>query len=365
MMKDKISKVTFALMLIALIIFSCVGIFAMFNSLVAYKTASGNDLINFAGGIIGSVIAGAIAVITFLCTIKNNDRNQKEAHELQTKLNIENNNLQTSLKVQDNLNRKMEKERSVLATTYNHLENFLFTVSNMIIQNDDYIEMKNDYLRLYNEVISSQNNIKFNSEIFDDRSQCENCSICEFKTYGTLVKSALDIQKEFLAIDEECQIVLGYLNAALSTAAQSKQLMNERSELQQINTINERMLNSEKPQIIIPSDSYTTKEAYYNNEIISISNGISANNKRISEINDLLENNLKTITEQSSLARNKALQIDSRNKSRLYILIRKYFTNYNLYISEVVYSVQKNGKKLGRGCAKLDFEKNHTKNSEI
>lgn len=81
----------------------------MFNGLVAYKNASGNDLINFIGGIVGSVIAGVIAVITFYYTIKNNNKNQKEAHDLQIKLNIENNNIQTSLKVQDNFNRKRFK----------------------------------------------------------------------------------------------------------------------------------------------------------------------------------------------------------------------------------------------------------------
>ena len=62
-MKDKISKVIFALLLIALIIFSCVGIFVLFNGLAAYKTATGNDWIGFGGGIVGSIIAGLIAVI--------------------------------------------------------------------------------------------------------------------------------------------------------------------------------------------------------------------------------------------------------------------------------------------------------------
>lgn len=101
---------------------------------------------------------------------KKNNENQNKAHELQTKLNIENNHLQTALKVEDSLNRIMEKERSVLANTYNQLENFLFTVSNMLYKNDDFIEMKNDFLWLYGEFFSAINNIKFNSEIFDDRS---------------------------------------------------------------------------------------------------------------------------------------------------------------------------------------------------
>lgn len=77
-MKDKISKVIFALLIIALILFSCVGIFALFNGLVAYKNASGNDLISFVGGIIGSVIAGIIAIVTFHCTIKNNNKTKKK-----------------------------------------------------------------------------------------------------------------------------------------------------------------------------------------------------------------------------------------------------------------------------------------------
>lgn len=365
MKKDFLSKIVTILQIIALIVFLFLVFFLLFNWLVAYKIASSNDWISFGGGIVGSIIAGLIAVITFHYTIKNNDKNQKEAHDLQTKLNTENNNLQASLKVQDNLNRKMEAERSVLSTTYNHLENFLYTVSNMLNQNDNYIEMKNDYLRLYNEVLSSINNIRFNSEIFDDRSQCENCSVCEYKTYGTLVKSATDIQKEIYTIDEECRVVLGYLEKALNTAAQSKQLMDESSRLRQINSNNERIIEIRKSQIINPIGSYTTEEANYYNEIISISNSISANNKRIAEINSLVDSNLKIVGEQSSLARNKAAQIDAKNKTHLYILIRKYFSNYNMYISEMVFSVQNNGKKLNSGCAKLNLEKNHTENKEI
>lgn len=364
-MKNILSKIITVLQITAIIIFFLLVFFLLFNWLEAYKIASGNDLISFVGGIIGSLIAGAIAIITFYYTIKNNDKNQKEAHELQTKINIENNNLQASLKMQDNLNRKLETERSVLATTYNHLENFLFSVSTMIIQKDNYIEMKNDYLRLYNEVLSSINNIRFNSEIFDDRSQCENCSMCEFKTYGALVKSASDIQKEMSIIDEECRLVLSHLEVALNTAAQSKQLTQESSMLQQMNINNERMVEIRKSQIINKTGSYTPEEVNYYNEITSISNNISANNKRILEINGLLDANLKTIGDQSTLARNKAGQIDAKNKTRLYILIRKHFSNYNLYINEVVFSVQKNGKKLNRGCAKIDFEKNHTANKEM
>lgn len=358
-MKDKFSKVIFVLFLIALIIFSFIGIFALFNGLVAYKSASGNDWINFTGGIIGSLIAGIIAIITFYYTIRNNNRNQREAHELQIKLNIENNNLQTSLKVQDNLTRKMETERSVLSATYNHLENFLYSVSNMLNQNDNYIEMKNDYLRLYNEVLSSINNIRFNSEIFDDRRQCENCTMCEMKTYGTLVKSANDIQKAMTVIDEECRVVLGYLETALNTAAQSNQLVNERSLLRQLNIENERMIEIKKSQIKNPIDLYTQEEIKYNNEIISLTNDIVENDKRIAEIKDLLDGMPKIIEKQSSLAKNRAAQIDNKNKTQLYMLIRKYFTNYNLYIKEVVFSVENEGKKPNIGCAKLDFEKNH------
>lgn len=348
-MKDKLSKVNSILITIVLILFLGAGIFALFHYLIECKSVSGNDWINFVGGIIGSVIAGLIAIITFYFTIKNNNKNQKEAH-----------NLQTSLKVEDNLNRKMESERSVLAVTYNQLENFLFSVSNMLKQNDNYIDMKNDYLQLYKEVISSINNIKFNSEIFDDRSLCENCDMCEIKTYGSLVKSAADIQKEMLAIDKECRIVLGHLEAALNTAAQSKQLLDEKSNLQQININNEALMSIKKAQIVHSAENLTQKEQTYYHEILSISQNIEENNKRISEIDISVGNNLKTISEQSNLARDKAAQIDSNNKTRLYILIRKYFNIYSMYIRETVYAVQKNGKPSNSSCAKLDFKKNHT-----
>lgn len=365
MKKNILSKIITVLQIIALIVFFILVFFLLFNWLAAYKTASGNDWLSFVGGIIGSLIAGAIAVITFYYTIKNNDKNQKEAHDLQTKLNIENNNLQASLKVQDNLNRKMEAERSALTTTYNYLENFLYTVSFMLTQKDNYIEMKNDYLRLYNEFLSSINSIRFNSEIFDDRSQCENCSMCEFKTYGTLVKYASDIQKEIYTIDEECRVVLKYLETALITAAQSNQFMKESSILRQLNIENEQMIAIKKSQISNPMHSLTSQEQPDNNDILSLSQNIVKNIQRLAEIKNVLDSAPKIVEEQISLARNKATQIDTNNKSRLSFLIRKYFSNYNLYINEVAFSVQKNGKKLNRSCAKLDFEKNHTENKEM
>lgn len=347
-MKDKILKVIFALLLIALIIFSCVGIFTLFNSLVAYKTASGNDWLGFGGGIVGSIIAGLIAVITFYYTIKNTNKNQEKAHKLQM-----------SLKVEDNLNRKFETERSVLAITYNQLESFLFTVSNISNQNDDYIAIKNDYFRLYKEVLNSINNIRFNSEIFDDRSSCENCQICEIKTYGILVKSATDIQKEITAIDKECRKILAHLDQALRTAAESNQLIDEKSTLQKININNEQILSTKDNQVLEPIDYITPNSANLNDEQNKLLQEIKQNNERIEKIDESIMKNLNFIKEQSDLARNKATQIDANNKTQLYILIRKYFAAYNLYIKEMVYAVQKNGKKPNSSCAKLDFEKNH------
>lgn len=358
-MKDKISKVLVVILIIALILFSCVGFFCLFNSLVAYKTASGNDFINFTGGIIGSLIAGMIAIFTFDCTLKNNNENQNKAYELQTKLNIENHHLQTSLKVEDNLNREMEKERSVLANTYNQLENFLFTAANMLYKNDDFIEMKNDFIRLYGEFLSSINNIKFNSSIFADRSLCESCEMCEIKTYGVLVKVAMDIQKEIILIDEECRIVLGHLVPALNMAAQSKQLFDEKSNLEQINMNTERLIVVKKLQIINSIGAITPQEQTYNNEILSMLENIKQNNQRILEIDGLTGNNLKLIGNEINLAKSKAAQIDNKQKMLLDTLIRKYFSIYNSYIKEVVYDVQMNGMKINRSCAKLDFEKNH------
>lgn len=358
-MKDKISKVLVVILIIALILFSCVGIFCLFNSLIAYKTASGNDFINFTGGIIGSLIAGMIAIFTFNRTLKNNNENQNKAHELQTKLNIENNHLQTSLKVEDNLHRILEKERSVLANTYNQLENFLFTVANMLYKNDDFIEMKNDFIRLYGAFLSSINNIKFNSSIFDDRSLCESCEMCEIKTYGALVKVAMDIQKEIILIDEECRIVLDHLVSALNMAAQSKQLFDEKSNLEQINMNTERLIAVKKSQIINPIGALTPQEQIYYNEILAMLENIKQNNQRILEIDGLTGNNLKLIGDEINLAKSKAAQIDNKQKMQLYTLIQRYFSIYNSYIKEFVFDVQMSGKKINKGCAKLDFEKNH------
>ena len=359
-MKDKLSKVLVILLIIALILFSCLGVFSLFNCLVAYKNASGNDVINFTGGIIGTFISVMVAIVTFSVTLKNNNENQNKEHDLQTKLNIENNHLQTSLKVEDNLNRIMEKERSVLANTYNQLENFLFTVSNMLYKNDDFIEMKNDFIRLYGEFLSSINNIKFNSRIFDDRSLCENCDICEIKIYGTLVKVAMDIQKEIFIIDDECRIVLDHLVSALNMAAQSKQLLDEKSNLQQIDISYESLIAVKKSQIINPIEALTPQEQTCYNEILSMLENIKQNNQRISEIDVLTGKNLKLIDDELSLAKSKAAQIDNKLKIQLYTLIQKYFSIYNSYIKEFVFDVQMSGKKINRGCAKLDFEKNHT-----
>lgn len=358
-MKDKLLNMLVALSIIAFILFSSLGVFALFNCLVAYKSASGNDIMNFVGGITGSLIAAMVALLTLYCTLKNDKKNQYEAHDLQTKLNIENNHLQTSLKVEDNLNRKMEKERAVLANTYNQLENFLFAVGNMLYKNDNFIEMKNDFLRLYEEFFSSMNNIKFNSEIYDDRSLCENCEMCEIKTYGVLVKFAADIQKEICAIDDECRVALNHLVSALNMAAQSKQLLDEKFNLQQINTNNERMIEIRNSQIINSKEAFTPQEQIYYNEILSIAENIRQNNQRMSENDVMIGNNSKCIGEEINLAKSKTVQIDNKLKPQLYTLIRRYFSIYNSYIREVVIDIQMNGKTINKGCAKLDFEKNH------
>ena len=220
--------------------------------------------------------------------------------------------------------------------------------------------MKNDFVRLYGEFLSSINNIKFNSEIFDDRSLCENCQMCEIKTYGTLVKFAMDIQKEIFIIDEECRIVLDHLVSALNMAAQNKQLLDEKSKLEQINMDTERLIAVKKSQIINPKEVLTPQEQTYYNEICSMLENIKQNNQRISEIDGLVGNNFKLIGNEINLAKSKAAQIDNKLKIQLYTLIRKYFSIYNSYIKEVVFDVQKSGKKINRVCAKLDFEKNHT-----
>ena len=359
-MKNKLSNVCMVLLIIVLILFSCVEVISLFHNIVAYKNISGNDVINFVGGIIGSVITGLVALVTFWRTLKNSNRNQKEAQDLQTKLNIENNHLQTSIKVEDYLYRKMEKERSVLADTYNQLENFLFTVSNMSYQNNNFVEMKNDFLRLYGNFFSSINNIKFNSEIFDDRSLCENCTMCEMKIYGTLVKFAEDIQKEIFAIDEECRIVLNYLVSALNMAAQSKQLLDDKLNLQQITINNEKMIEIRQSQINNQKEALTPQEQIYYDEIFSILEKVKQDNQRITEIDALIRNNFKLTGEQINQAQVKAVQIDNKLKIQLYNLIQKYFSIYNSYIKEVVFDIQKNGKKIGGVCKKLDFEKNHS-----
>lgn len=87
---------------------------------------------------------------------------------------------------------------------------------------------------------------------------------------------------------------------------------------------------------------------------------IKQNNQKVLEINDLTRKNLKLIEDEINLAKSKAAQIDNKLKVQLYNLIRKYFSIYNSYIKEVVFDVQKSGKKINRGCAKLDFEKNNT-----
>ena len=171
----------------------------------------------------------------------------------------------------------------------------------------------------------------------------------------------MDIQKEIFAIDEECRIVLNHLVSALNIAAQSKQLIDEKLNLQQININNERLISIKQSQIINQKEALTPQEQTYYNEIFSILENVKQNNQRIAEIDVLTRNNLKVIGEEINQAQVKAAQIDNKLKIQLYYLIQKYFSIYNSYIKEVVFDIQMNGKKINGGCAKLDFEKNHPK----
>lgn len=347
-MKDKPIKVIFILVLILLILISLVGGFALFNYFVAYKSATQNDWINFAGGIVGSFITGIVAFATLFVTIRSNNKNQEKA-----------NNLQASLKIEDNLNKKMEMERSLLSVTYNQLENFLFTVANMSNGKDDYIAMRNDFFRMYKEISSSLNNITFNSDAFDDKSFLKKRERSEIKSYIPIVSTSTDIRKEIFVIVGECKIILNYLESALNKADQITQCSEEMSVLKQMNMNNAQILSLQNLQTINKIDYIAPNLADLEHEKKEILQQIENNRNRISEIEELIKNNMEIIKEQMYLAKNKAIQIDTNNKPKLYNLIRKYFDNYNSYIEEIVIDVQMNGKKPDNSCAKLDCEKNH------
>ncbi len=352
----KLWIVTVIVLFIAITPLAYLGANMILNSLILHKIATTNDYTNFWGGIIGSIIGGLIAFAVLFVTIRNNNKKQKEQIELQNSMQTKDANLKIALKTEDNLNRKMEVERKIISEAYNNLEKFVYMSMKITPSYNDYNEMKNNLINLHGNFSSSVNLIRFNSEIFYDKSKCEGCESCNLKTYGLLVKDAMTIQKEITEIEKECNSVISYFETMLNLSSECSRLIEPKKKLEEYNTNYNRLIEIKNMLLhnpITPEDIPLIKE------ITNLHYKLDENIKQISLLDVQIDDMLKLIRENNTLARTKANEIYVNQKGKFATCIYKYFDSYNIYIQECVYSIEQKGKKRNYKCAKLDFEKNH------
>ena len=314
---------------ILLLCLAAIVIWYMFNSLIAYKLATTNDYISFAGGIVGSLIAAIIAIISLVFTLRHNEISQQKS-----------NNLQNALKLEDNLNRRLENERNTITNAYNSFNKFVFIAATAQSNANDHSATKKMILDLYENFSSTINCIRFNSEIFYDKSLCEGCELCPIKTHGILVKNSTAIQKFLMELEKKCNELTGQFALMIDKGSECMELLNKKNSLERI-CITAREILARNPEVQDIKQNYEEKLQ----EILAIDVAINEG--------------VAYLKAQNSLVRETAEKLNSDDKIIFANLIQKYFDSYDLYIRERVYAAKEGRHGLNNKCLKLDFENNH------
>jgi len=295
------------------------------------------------GALIGSILAGLIALISLFVTLQSNNKNQKET-----------NKLQSSLRVEENLTQKLRKTSEQLASAFNQLEIMLLIMQYLKVEKEgDFYPERNSIIEAYSKFRTAINGIRMNTLIYQNLSRCEGCSDCNIKTYGELAKVTMALQKCVVQIDKECSNAFSGLETALSLAMDSSNLLKTTSNRMELIASTKSIISTQKQLI---QHAPETEKVDIQHEINENSKNILSYENELKDLNRTLENNTSMISNCNKNAREKANHISTELKRELDIAINDYLGCYSMYIKESVSYTAKNGRILNQKCKKFNFE---------
>lgn len=310
-------------------------------TVVSFLFRDNNDFVSFFGNVLGAVISGIITFVVLFITIKQGNENQETALRLQSALQVESNLLHT-----------LEKRREVVAESVNKLDDLLFMVQILKIENVDEISKeRKDLIKIFSDYREAMNVIKLNTDIYVDTSKCDGCNDCAIKFYGELSRRKTKLYECFNKIDRNCNSMVQKLQEALDNSIDAKNLLIKQEAYQKKLVFYEGQIQRDKDCYAMnPADQKLfEKMKQSEKEYVKLQENIQT-------IDEQVQTALNVIGEKNKKAREEANYIQMNDKMELYNAVMLYFDAYSVYIDQNKEYVMKNGILFDKKCKKYTLE---------
>ena len=323
-------KIFAGCLLIFLIVILC-------TTVISFLFRNNSNFVSFIGTLLGAVISGIITLVVLFITIKQGNENQETALRLQS-----------ALQVESNLLHSLEKRREVVAESVNKLDDLLFMVQNLKIENPDVIsEERKNLIKIFSDYREAMNVIKLNTDIYVDTSKCDGCNDCAIKFYGELSRRKTKLCECFNKVERNCNSMVEKLQVALDTSIDAKNLLSQKEVYQKtLLSYEEQVQRYRYYNTMNPFDlEIYEKMKQYEKDYVKLQENIQA-------IDEQIQLALNVIGEKNKQAREEANNIQIYDKMELYNAVMMYFDAYSIYIDQNKEYVMKNGALFEKKCKK-------------
>lgn len=324
-MNKKCKIVSYGLLIfVAVVLFIIVISFFLKNII----KVNSNDYSSLIGSVLGAIISGIIALIVLFITIKQGNKNQEKALNMQFALQAENNLLQV-----------LEKRKEVIIESVNQLDDLLFTVQILKVSGIEEIsEERKNLINLFSAYCKAMNVIKLNTDIYIDTSKCDGCTDCDINAYGELSKMKTKLCECFNKVELNCNLMVQELQVALDECIDAKNLLAQSNLYQKQLLLYEEQIQNYKERAVLDSNDNVVVEKLKQCEA-----EYTKLQEQLKVIDTQIQTALKDIGERNGKARDKANRIQICDRNELYNVIMKYFNIYSFYIKENKSFVLNNG----------------------
>ncbi len=289
----------------------------------------------------GAVISGIITLVVLFITIKQGNENQETALRLQF-----------ALQVESNLLHSLEKRREVVAESVNKLDDLLFMVQILKIENVNAIsEERKNLINIFSDYREAMNVIKLNTDIYVDTSKCDGCNDCAIKFYGELSRKKTKLYECFNKVDRNCNSMVEKLQVALDNSIDAKNLLDQKETyLKTLISCEEQIQRYKYYFAMNPNDQKIyEKMKQSEKEYLKLQENIQT-------IDEQVQSALNVIGEKNKQAREEANNIQKYDKMELYNAVMMYFDAYSFYIEQNKEYVMKNGALFEKKCKKYALD---------
>ena len=321
-------------LLIFLIVILC-------TTVISFLFRNNSNFVSFIGTLLGAVISGIITLVVLFITIKQGNENQETALRAQS-----------ALQVESNLLHSLEKRREVVAESVNKLDDLLFIVQILKIENPNAIsEERKNLIKIISDYREAMNVIKLNTDIYVDTSKCDGCNDCAIKFYGELSRRKTKLCECFNKIDRNCNSMVEKLQVALDNSIDAKNLLAQKDACQKLLNSDEECIQKFKKY---PAQDLSEKEIF--EKIKQLETECVNLKEKIQAIDEQVQSALNVIGEKNKQAREEANNIQKYDKMELYNAVMMYFDAYSFYIEQNKEYVMKNGALFEKKCKKYALD---------